>query len=352
MSAPPEPRANPLLVGHDAPLALFERALRSDRLPHAWLIEGPRGIGKATFAFRLARRLLAGAGVCPNEPEGALFRQVANGSHPDLRVLEREINPKSKRRRDEIVVDDVRDALEAMAATSAWRGRRVLVVDAADETNPNAANALLKFLEEPPPDAVILLVCHNPGRVLPTVLSRCARLKLKPLAEGGVAGLLPRLDPDLTPAEAKALAALAGGSPGRAFDLREHGILQTYGLVLRTLASSLSPAERALQALGHLERPLAGGVALASGVLLDVVHRKAMLAAGRPPDPPLVDDEAGRLEALAPGLPLDRWLTLWNKLARLPGRVEGLNLDPKQALLLAGQAVAEGRPGLVDGDPP
>ena len=144
-------------------------------MPHAWLLRGPRGVGKATLAYRFARRLLAGDdhARAATDPTHPVFRMVANKAHPDLRVLERVVNPKTGKLSKDILVDQVRYADEAMYATAARAGRKVLLVDPADELNTSGANALLKLLEEPPASVVILLVCQRPG-LLPRRSSRAA----------------------------------------------------------------------------------------------------------------------------------------------------------------------------------
>ncbi len=148
---------------------------------HAWLITGAPGVGKATLAYRFARRLLAG--VQPGDtlavdPASPVFRRVAVGSHADLLTVEREWDDKKSRLRGEIVVDDARAISAFLRLTPAEGGWRVVVIDGAEHMNRNAANAVLKMLEEPPPRAVLLLTCAAPGRLLPTIRSRCRRLAL------------------------------------------------------------------------------------------------------------------------------------------------------------------------------
>ncbi len=162
------PRANGDLVGHGEAEATMRDAWRSGRLAHGWLIGGPAGVGKATLAWRFARFALAG-GTMP-EPGQTLFRQVASGAYPDCRLLRRSYDMKRSppHFRSEIAVDDVRALGPFLHQTAVLGGWRVVVVDAADEMNPHAANALLKLLEEPPPRALLLLVAHTPSRLLPT----------------------------------------------------------------------------------------------------------------------------------------------------------------------------------------
>ena len=154
----PEPRANPLLLGHAPAEAMILEAMAAGRMHHAWLITGPEGVGKATLAYRFARRLLAGRPEGPSlalEPSHPTFRRVAAGSHADMLTIEREYDPKRKRMRTTIAVDDVRRVVPFMHLTPAEGGWRVVVIDGAEEMNPASANALLKVLEEPPPRAVV-----------------------------------------------------------------------------------------------------------------------------------------------------------------------------------------------------
>ncbi|HKT20543.1 MAG TPA: DNA polymerase III subunit delta', partial [Stellaceae bacterium] len=216
---PPTPRANPLLKGQEAAEAVLLQAFNSGRLPHAWLLTGPRGIGKATLAYRFARFLFAegvvdAGGLFTAAPASlaisathSAFRQVASGGHPDLLAVERGLDPKRKRQRREIVVDDARGVAEFLHLTSGQGGWRVVIVDGADMMNTHAANSLLKILEEPPKRSVLLLVSDNPGRLLPTIRSRCRALPLKPLAPSVIIELLELYRPDLSDSARTALAA-------------------------------------------------------------------------------------------------------------------------------------------------
>ena len=176
-----EPRANPLLMGQGEAVARLEAFYRSGRLPHAMILSGPRGVGKATLAFSFARWLLAQGGAgglfgaaepqpdLAVDPSDAVFRRVASGGHPDLLTLERTVNEKTGKLRDEIIIEDTRAVGAFLRLTPAEGGWRIVVVDAADELNRNSANALLKVLEEPPRQALLLLVAHAPGSLLPTI---------------------------------------------------------------------------------------------------------------------------------------------------------------------------------------
>ncbi len=324
----PEPRANPFLLGHEAAEAVLADALRSGRMHHAWLLAGPPGVGKATLAFRFARRLLAGgidhAGL-NLDPTDPVFRRVAAGSHPDLETLERTVNPRTGKLRGEISVDDVRAAQDFMRLTPAEGGWRVMVVDRADELNRNAANALLKTLEEPPPRAVLLLVCDAPGRLLPTIRSRCRRLVLAALSAEAMTPVLARYLPELPEDDRARLGVLAEGSPGRALALAAEEGLKLAGLVAKVLADAPGlEAGRGFtisDALGRSETAFA--------TFMDLL-RTSLAAAVRD----VVRGQGdGAQQRLVASRPLDAWGAVWQELTRLQDETERFNLDKRQAIL-------------------
>src|SRR5690606_21066232 len=231
----PHPRLTSDLIGQAEAEKQLIRAVESGRMPHAWLITGPRGIGKATLAYRFARFVIAGgggagglSGVAPESlaipPNHPVFRRIAAGGHADLLTLAPGmIHPDNGKVTQEIVVDHVRRATEFLLMTAAEGGWRVVIVDEAETMNRNAANALLKVLEEPPPRCLILLASGSPGRLLPTIRSRCRMLALRALEDAHVSSLLARYRPDLGSGERAALIGLAKGSIGRALELADHG---------------------------------------------------------------------------------------------------------------------------------
>ncbi|MDX2265552.1 MAG: DNA polymerase III subunit delta' [Hyphomicrobiales bacterium] len=210
-------RFTPRVFGHDAARAAFRAALDAGRLHHAWLIAGEAGVGKATLAYALARRVLAGGDAgAADDPDSPLFRQVAALSHPRLIAVRRPWQPPTGKFSAAIPVEEIR-RLKHFFETTADGGWRVAVIDRADDLNPNAANALLKLLEEPPPLCVFLLVSSVPGRLPQTIRSRCRRLDLRPLDDADVRlALAAALS---APPDERALTAAlanAAGSPGRA----------------------------------------------------------------------------------------------------------------------------------------
>ncbi|MCP5373554.1 MAG: DNA polymerase III subunit delta' [Hyphomicrobiales bacterium] len=350
------PRLNPNLVGHGAAERLLLDSVNGGRLAHAWLITGPRGIGKATLAFRFARFLLAGGaegggagglfGAAPPadslhiDPDHPVFRRVAAAGHADLVTVERAYDDKRNRRRTEIVVDDVRGVGGFLSMTAAEGGWRVVVIDAADEMNRNAANAVLKVLEEPPRRAVLLLVCHNPGRLLPTIRSRCSRLALRPLDDAAMDGLLRAHAPDLDPAQRAVLMRLCEGSIGRALDLAAQGGLELYDQMVALLETLPDLDVAALHRFGdRVGRAGAEDQFRSFGELFRAwLARLAVFAArGRAE----IEAEATLMARLRPAATgtgagtgaLDPLLEVWEKTNRLMAQADGVNLDRKQVTL-------------------
>ncbi|MBX3596353.1 MAG: DNA polymerase III subunit delta' [Rhizobiaceae bacterium] len=224
------PSENPELVGHVEAQQMLLAAQQAGRLPHAIVLAGPQGIGKATFAFAFARHLLSGAE--PSEqglfakvgPESPLFRQIASGSHPSVLHLTRPVNDKTKGFKTVLSVDEIRRIGRFLSLTSGTGSYRVVIIDPADDMRAAAANALLKNLEEPPERTIFVLIAHSPGALLPTIRSRCQVIRLAPLPSTELVQVLRRADQ--LPDDDRACEALLERSEGSA---RTAIILQQYG---------------------------------------------------------------------------------------------------------------------------
>jgi DNA polymerase-3 subunit delta' len=256
----PHPRQTLSLYGHAEAEQAFLEAYRASRMPHAWLIGGPRGVGKATLAYRMARFVFAHPSpTTPSVRNAAhltlpvdhpVVRRIAAQGHPDLLALERVADEKGKVPMF-IPVDMVRKTIGFFGSTAGEGGWRVCIVDSADEMNAAGANALLKILEEPPAKSLLLVVSHAPGRLLPTIRSRCRRLALRALSADDVAraaaDALPRVGGD---SEIKAAAAASDGSVSRALDLLAGTALQVRERVNAMLAALPTVNPHDLHALG------------------------------------------------------------------------------------------------------
>ena len=216
-----------MIAGQNRAVASFIAAKRSGTLHHAWLLGGPRGVGKAYFARLAATRILADAAgpvVASNDletpPDHPIAHLMAAGSHPDFRILERLERPTGGLARN-ISVDQVRSLGDLFGSTPFLSPWRAVVIDAADDLEAGGANALLKMLEEPPANCLFLLVAHAPGRLLPTIRSRCRRLDFQPLDDDAMTAVLAAELPGTDVSEVTRLASLAAGSVGRALAYAE-----------------------------------------------------------------------------------------------------------------------------------
>ena len=346
------PRKTMELFGHEAAEKTLLDSWNSGRMPHAWLLTGSRGIGKATLAYRTARFVLSqGAGqgdglfgeapLAANslntDPAHPVCRQIIASGHPDMLTIERSINPNTKKLRSEIVIDDVKRLSSFLSLTTSTGEWRVVIVDAADEMNRNAANALLKGLEEPPARTLFLLVSHAPGRLLPTIRSRCRILNLSPLPEDTVVELLARSAPDLPAEDAHALARLAEGSIGEALVLAKAGGLELYREMVGLFAQLGRLDIKAVHGLGSRMgragaeesfRTLAGLVdRWLAGMLLNQARGTAALE--------IVNGESETAQRLWARGGLANWLEVWEKVTRLFSQADRANLDRKQVVISA-----------------
>jgi DNA polymerase III subunit delta' len=344
----PAPRANPDLVGHEAAECRLRRLADAGRLPHALLLCGPRGVGKATLAFRLARFLLArgaasvsGLGI---DPASGVFHRVAAGGHADLLTIERAYDPRRRRLRGEIVVEDAREITGFFRLTAAEEGWRIVIVDGAEEMNRSAANALLKVLEEPPQRALLLLVSHSPGQLLPTIRSRCRRFPLVALERPVVMQLLERYRPDIDRSDASALAALAEGSIGRALELADCDGLALYRSVIEILSQVPRIDIAGLHGIADQLARADAETTYRAGIdlLLQFLARMAAAAARcQLPEAETVGGERVAMQHLAKRADPARWAVLRGEIEQRFIAADDLNLDRKQAMLGAFFAIEE-----------
>ncbi|MDH5188098.1 MAG: DNA polymerase III subunit delta' [Rhodospirillaceae bacterium] len=366
----PRPRKNPFLTGHDDAEKKLLESFNSGRMHHAWLISGPRGIGKATLAYRFARHILShgegvnnqpivappdlGAGLfgaedvpeenLPQTDNGPLylgentpvFQRVASGGHADLFSIERRHDEKSGKLKTVIGVDDVRGIGHFLSMTPAEGGWRVVVVDAVDEMNPNAANALLKVLEEPPSRAILLLVCHNSANLLPTIRSRCTKMAMRPLNQSTVISLIEKYAPDLNSGDARHLAQLCDGSIGRALNLAEAGGLDLWKET-RNLLSSLPGVDvRALHSLA--EKVSRAGAEESYNTVTSLVRwwleGLILVISGKDAGSSMaIKEDVDMMASIGAKASLDRWFYVWEKINNLVFRANAVNLDRKQVVL-------------------
>lgn len=326
-----EPRENLVLFGHEAAERLFATALAAGRMHHAWLLTGPFGVGKATLAWRIARRLLS-PDHDPNDKATQVVRRIVAGSHADVLTVERAIDARTRKLKREVAVEQVRDIAGFLHLTPAEGGWRVVVVDGAEDMNRNAANALLKLLEEPPKRAILLLTSDSPGRLLPTIRSRCRRLRLEPLRDADMTAALAHVLPGEVGA---AVQGMAEGSPGRAVALAAEGAVVLAELVRGVLDAPRLTVERRHAVADQAVRGDTGFEVFMG--LLRAGVGDAVRQAARGGSAPGAGGLAGDL---AERRPLAEWGEVWHALGRLQSETERFNLDKRSAVLAGLELIA------------
>ncbi|SOC04768.1 DNA polymerase III subunit delta' [Rhodobacter maris] len=341
----PHPRQTARLYGQEHAEQAFLEAFTSGRLHHAWMLTGPRGVGKATLAWRIARFLLTqpleeggglfGAPEPPRnldaDPEHPVCRRILAEAEPRIFHLKRGLNSTKSALSEDIRVEEVRKLTSFLHLSAADGGRRVVVIDAADELATAGANALLKLLEEPPPLVTFLLVTHQPARLLPTIRSRCRELRLTTLPPEELALALSAAEAEVSAEQTLALSALAGGSVGEALRLINLDGLESYTALVTLFAP-----------LPRLERPRAW--ALAESVtgraneprfdlmlrLIDLfLSRLARAGLTGPPMPEAAPGEAKLMARLSPdGAAALKWAGLHQDLGARARHGKAVNLDP------------------------
>ncbi|NLI27744.1 MAG: DNA polymerase III subunit delta' [Acetobacter sp.] len=301
--------ASLFLEGHEEALATFRHAFQAGRLHHAWLLAGPEGVGKAALAFMMARIVLGGE--AQDSPAG---RRISAATHADLLSIARSFDEKRGRLRGEIVADEIRPVSAFMRRTAAEGGWRVVVIDGADHMNRNAANALLKILEEPPPEALLILTCTSPGRLLPTIRSRCRQLSLHALTDSEMRRVLAREAPEAALADLDRVIAEAGGSPGRAMTMLADGFAEMRVLAMEAIDGV--SVKRAVEIADRFARDDQASMAFLTQ-MTDLVADRARAYALRK------DPQAGR------------YAQLWETLSRLASETARFSLDRQETLIEA-----------------
>jgi DNA polymerase-3 subunit delta' len=330
----PHPSEQSKWLGGPRVEATLRNAYLSGRMHHAWLIGAPKGYGKATLAYRFARFALAyprgdappGAGL-DLPPEHAAFRKVAAGSHPNLLTLERDWDDKNKKYKTEISVDQVRRTIGFFGSTPGEAGYRVAIVDAADDLSVSAANALLKMLEEPPAQAIFLVLANVPGKLLPTIRSRCVRLDLDPIPTPAIAAALHGAGEEGTPEDIDLAASLAQGSLRRAIMLIRGGGAGLYGemtaLLSRLPKLDVERLHAFAETVGAPRRDDA------YTLFLDLLFAWLGRRVRREPELTRAAQPGEILESV----PLARWAEVWEKTHASTSDAEEYNLDRKQVVL-------------------
>jgi DNA polymerase-3 subunit delta' len=316
-----------VIVGQDKAVGQFGEAWASRKLHHAWLLGGPKGVGKATFARAAARRVLAEAAGPPLDlpkletpDDHPLVKLVEAGSHPDMRWLARLPKEKAEGLARDISVKQVRHLGEFMGMTAALSPWRVVVIDSMDELNREASNALLKMLEEPPPNSLFFLVSHAPGRLLPTIRSRCRLLQFEPLEDDAMTSILAAASPDLAAAERGRIIAMSFGSAGRALGFAELGL------------AKLEEAALAILRQGDPTNARRSALATELGKKASAESYAAFLELA----PSLIAREARRLR----GAPLERALNAYARTRELAAIAPRVSLDPAATVFQIGGILA------------
>lgn len=346
----PHPRETQNLIGQASAEQDFLEAFNAGRLHHAWLVTGPRGVGKATLAWRIARFLLStpvegGAslfgdgppdyGTLDAAPDHPAVKRILARSEPGLFSIKRSVNEKTGKLRDMIVVDDIRGLTHFLTMSATDGGRRVVIVDAADDMNVNAANALLKMLEEPPALTTILLVAHQPSRLLPTIRSRCRELRLNALNPDDMRAALAQAEAETD--ASPALAALSAGSVGEAMRLSQLGGLAMYQEIV-SIFSTLPQGDRP-RALKLAEAAATRGAEARFELLLTMfdtfLARLARTgAAGVAPMPEAAQGEAELMLRLSPNSQKARdWANIAQEISERTRHGRAVNLDPAALVL-------------------
>ena len=320
-----------MIVGQDRAVEQFAAAWAGRKLHHAWLLAGPRGVGKATFAHAAARRVLADAAGPQVDLSGLetpddhpIVKLVEAGSHPDMRWLERLVNEKGNLNRN-IKVDQIRDLGEFMSLSAALSPWRVVVIDSADDLEKSAANALLKILEEPPSNSLFFLISHAPGKLLPTIRSRCRLVHFTALEDDAMASILAEQPSGLSEGDRSRIIGMSFGSAGRALAFAELGLAKLEEAALAILRQGDPTNARRSELASELgKKASADRYAAFLELAPSLIAREARLLRGAPLERALdAYAKTRELAAVAPRVSLDPAATVFQiggYLAQVPER--------------------------------
>lgn len=340
----PHPRECETLIGHKSVEDQFMDSFNSGRFHHAWLLTGPKGVGKASFAYKAAKFLLTA------EEGGGLFGPPENmdvsadhpaislihaGSHPGLTVLKCKYDEKGKKFFKNIRVDDVRTLSDFFGMTSTDGGWRVVIVDTADDMNVNSANAILKILEEPPAKTIFFLISHSPAKLLQTIRSRCRTLSFNALQDEQLEHVVAPFMTNLEPQEMKALIALSEGSPGKAASLYSAGGIDAFLGILDIFDQFPNYNADKLHGLADLAAKKDNNALYQS--LCELIpwwlSRLVRSSSTGYTDSTLLDQEKEIMSRLISRKPVPFWIEMWEKSNSVIERAEAINLDKKQVIL-------------------
>jgi DNA polymerase-3 subunit delta' len=346
------PKMNDLVFGHEKAERTFLDGFNSGRLHHGWLITGPKGIGKATLAWKFAKFLLSSDDNSSNDglfgddlsasatsldidPEKAVIQRIKSGGHGGIICAERSVNSKTGKLRNDIVIDDIRNIISFFSRTSSEGGWRIAVIDAADEMNINAANALLKVLEEPPEKSILFLIAHSPGKLLPTIRSRCRTLELNPLSDDSVRAMLAHRYPDMDMQTMKTLTAMCAGAPGRAIEMERLGGAAIYQKTFQTISMLPQLNVPAIHQLAGEFASIKADAEYRLFIQIFTAFIERITKAGVLSEHPveIVENENQHISRISAMARVDKWLELWEKVGHLIQRADAVNLDRKQVIV-------------------
>lgn len=329
------PRTNTKLFGHEETEAMLLRDLETGKLAHGIIFSGARGIGKATLAYRFARALFSGRMDMELSSENPIFNRIAVGSHTDLLVIELLYDPKKDEYANEISIEQSRTIAQALSLTPAEGQWRIVIIDSADALNNKSANAILKILEEPPPQTILMLIAHNVGQLLPTIRSRCRLIHLKPLSQKDFARALSHIAPEISGEELTALGIISDFSPAIALELKEQGALELYNEIIALLCSaSHIDNQRTLRFCEQIGsgKKAHGNWQLFTHITLCILERVTKKTAGAKVTP-ISEEEGAALDKLSAMYSASVWATKWQEALSQFLLAQRLHLDYKQVAL-------------------